>query len=83
MQSVHHLCSCARDASGMDATPTHHEAEARFRQLVEDAGAAPPDAVEYEPDSIVFLWHERQVAVVVDLADVCDAAGGLDSRPAS
>ena len=30
----------------------------------------PPDAVEYEPHGVTFLWHGQQVAVVVDFDDL-------------
>jgi hypothetical protein len=54
----------------MAITPIHREAEERFRELLESGGIAPPDEVEYEAASVVFLWHEPKVAVFVDLDDV-------------
>jgi hypothetical protein len=53
----------------MEITPAHRDAEARFRQLVADAGLDPPDAVTYERESVTFFWTEPRVAVVVDLDD--------------
>ena len=54
----------------MPASPRHKEVEAQFRQLIDDAQLEPPDAVEYAPESVVFLWNEPQVAVVVDLDEM-------------
>jgi hypothetical protein len=53
----------------MTTHPSHAEVEARMRALIDDAGLAPPDAVEHAPTSVVLLWHERKLAVVVDLDD--------------
>jgi hypothetical protein len=49
-------------------TSEHQRAETRFRELLASAGIAEPDAVEYEPGSVLFLWHDRKLAVFVDLA---------------
>ena len=51
---------------GMPCTPRHDEAEARFRELLESAELPGPDEVGYEPDSVVFYWHEPRLAVFVD-----------------
>ena len=51
-----------------------HTAEARMRDLLDDAGLPQPDEVEYRADEIVCLWHERKTAVVVELTP--DAATG-------
>jgi hypothetical protein len=53
----------------MDITPRHRSAETRFRHLVDDAGLDPPDAVEYDADSLTFFWNGPKVAVIVDLDD--------------
>lgn len=47
-------------------------------QLLEDAGLPLPDEVEYGEQCVRFLWHDRKVAVVVDLDDFdeIDANGG-------
>jgi hypothetical protein len=50
----------------MPITDKHREAESRFRKLLTDAALPPPDTVEYDPESVVFLWHEPKVAVFVD-----------------
>jgi hypothetical protein len=47
-------------------TSRHQEVETRFRALVADADLPPPDDVGYEPESVVFYWHEPKLAVVVD-----------------
>jgi hypothetical protein len=53
---------------------THADAEAQFRQVLVDNGLAAPDAVEYHPDELVFLWMQQKVAIVVDLDGGCSAA---------
>jgi hypothetical protein len=59
----------------MPTQPSHTEVEARMRALVEDAGLAPPDAVEHAPTSVVLLWHEQKLAVVVDLDEEGEPIG--------
>lgn len=44
-------------------------AERRMLDLLTDSGLPLPDAVEYGEASVRFLWHERRLAVVVDLED--------------
>ena len=56
----------------MEPTPRHQAAEASFRRLLEEGGLPQPDAVELRPDSLVFLWHESKLAVVVDLEEGAD-----------
>jgi hypothetical protein len=53
----------------MPPSTPHHEAEAAFRRLITDGELAEPDDVQYTDDSVVFLWREPQLAVVVDLED--------------
>lgn len=53
----------------MPITPEHRRTEARFRDLLAGADLPEPDAVEYEPESVLFLWHDRKLAVFVALAD--------------
>jgi hypothetical protein len=53
----------------MPPSTRHQQAEAAFRTLIEDSEIAEPDEVQYTDDSVVFLWHEPQLAVVVDLDD--------------
>lgn len=70
----------------MDLTPRHLEAEHRFRALLEAADLPAPDAVEYEPGSVLFLWHDDRLAVYVDLVDEFDEfddVGGAGAPPES
>jgi hypothetical protein len=53
----------------MDITPRHQEAETRFRTLLEEGGIEPPDAVEYDAESVTFFWTGPKLAVIVDLDD--------------
>ena len=50
-----------------DETPT--ATEMRFRELLASEGLAQPDAIERRPNELVFLWHDRKLAVVVELSD--------------
>jgi hypothetical protein len=54
------------------------QAERRMLRLLEDSGLPLPDEVEYGERCVRFLWHDRKIAVVVDLEDFdeIDAAGG-------
>jgi hypothetical protein len=63
----------------VQATARHRQIEARFRELVEVGELPEPDEVEYEPESVVFLWHEPKLAVVVDFDDP-PPAGVWDRR---
>lgn len=51
--------------------PDHHDAEQQMRELVREAGLPEPDEARYgfDPDEVVLLWHERKLAVAVDLED--------------
>jgi hypothetical protein len=49
------------------STERHELAERRVRGLMEDADLPAPDEVEYLADSVRFLWHDKKVAVVIDL----------------
>jgi hypothetical protein len=53
-------------------------AERRMLQLLEDAGLPAPDEVQYGESCVRLLWHDRKVAVVVELDDFdeIDAQGG-------
>jgi hypothetical protein len=53
-------------ARRVEATGRHLEIEARFRDLVAEAELPTPDDVGYEPESVVFYWHEPKLAVAVD-----------------
>ena len=52
--------------------------ERRMRTLLRDYGLPCPDEVRYGERCVRFLWHDRKVAVVVDLDDFdeIDADGG-------
>ena len=53
-------------------------AERRMLQLLDDVGLPRPDEVQYGETCVRFLWHDRKVAVVVDLDDFdeIEANGG-------
>lgn len=59
------------------------QAERHMLRLLEDYGLPLPDEVEYGESCVRFLWHDRKVAVVVDLDDFRDveANGGLSHDP--
>ena len=48
-------------------TPQHQSASDRLTMLLADSGLPAPDIIEYETDSIRFLWHDKKVCVVIDL----------------
>jgi hypothetical protein len=50
----------------MSATPRHEDVEAGFRALLDSADLPEPDDVGYEPDGVVFRWHEQKLVVFVD-----------------
>lgn len=52
----------------MPPTSQHLAAERAFRALLSDNDMLAPDEVEYEERSVVFLWTERKLAIVIDLA---------------
>jgi len=59
--------------------PTHAEAEERMRELIASGGLAEPDEVRYEfdPDEVVFVWHQPRLAVIVELEEAGDDADGM------
>jgi hypothetical protein len=61
----------------MASTTRHEAAEQAMRELLPSAGLPPPDDVEYEEASVVMLWYETKLAVVIDLED----GPGLGSGP--
>jgi hypothetical protein len=63
----------------MRITREHRDAESRFRELLDAAVLPEPDDVEYEPESVIFYWHEPRVAIFVDL----DGADSVDSLEAA
>lgn len=56
------------------------QAERRLLALLDDAGLPAPDEVQYGEACVRFLWHDRKVAVVVDLDEFeeLDEVGGYD-----
>jgi hypothetical protein len=57
-------------------TPDHRDAERRMRELVREAGLPQPDEVRdrFDPDEIVLMWHERKLAVVIELDEPAEDA---------
>jgi hypothetical protein len=53
----------------MQATAQHLDAEARFREILAAQDIPSPDEVGYEPESVVFYWHQPKVAVFIDFED--------------
>ena len=53
----------------MSSTDAHEAAERAMRELLSGEGLPQPDEVEYREASIVLLWHETKLAVVVDLEE--------------
>jgi hypothetical protein len=53
----------------MDTDTRAAETEARFRALLEGSDLPQPDVVEHLPGELLFLWHDRKLAVAVDLTD--------------
>jgi hypothetical protein len=51
----------------MATTSEHEAAERALRELLPRTGLPQPDEVEYREASVVFLWHETKLAVVIDL----------------
>src|SRR4051794_27817346 len=70
------FCTCNPRVTrtGADCLHAAHEstsrAEKAFRTLLEESDLPPPDDVSFDdPASVLFLWHERKLAVVIDLAE--------------
>jgi hypothetical protein len=53
----------------MHTPPTPAEAEAHLRQLLADNDMPQPDEVLHHPAEVVFLFHEKKLAVTVELTD--------------
>ena len=53
----------------MQPTPRHATVESRFRELIDTADLQPPDRVRYDPEAVVFIWDDQQLAVCVDFDD--------------
>jgi hypothetical protein len=50
-------------------------AERRMRELLNSVGLPEPDEVQYGHRSIRLLWHDRKVAVVVDVSELDEIDG--------
>ncbi len=61
----------------MPITSEHQAAERALRELLPSTGLPQPDEVEYRETSVVLLWHETKLAVVIDL----DGTTGDDMPP--
>lgn len=50
--------------------PTPQEVEDHFRNLLDEEGIPQPDEVEHDlaVGELLFLWHERKVAIVIELS---------------
>jgi hypothetical protein len=54
----------------MTTLPTRRDAELTLRQLLTQNGLPEPDELRpHEDGGILCLWHDRKVAVIVDLED--------------
>ena len=53
----------------MAITSEHEAAERAMRELLETEGLPQPDEVDYRETSILLLWHETKLAVVIDLEE--------------
>jgi hypothetical protein len=60
----------------MPPTSQHLAAERDFRTLLADNELPPPDEVEYDEASVVFVWREKKLVVVVDLDEPPNETGG-------
>jgi hypothetical protein len=67
--------------SGMAPIDKKHRAEQRMRALLDNAGLPDPDEVQYGQSSISLLWHDRKVAVVVDVSEFDEIDGNEGYRP--
>jgi hypothetical protein len=61
--------------SDMAPIDDKQKAERRMRELLDNAGVPGPDEVEYGDQCIRMLWHDRKVAVVVDVSDFDELDG--------
>ena len=51
-------------------TPTTAEAEERLRRLLAENDLPMPDEVVHRSAEVVFLYHRRQLAVVVEIDEL-------------
>jgi hypothetical protein len=66
---------------GMAPIDIKQRAERRIRALLDNAGLPEPDEVQYGQASIRLLWHDRKVAVVVDVSDFDEVDGNEGYLP--
>jgi hypothetical protein len=45
--------------------------ERSMRELLDGEGLQQPDEVDYAEASIVLLWHDAKLTVVIDVTDDC------------
>jgi hypothetical protein len=57
------------DAIPFPAAKRHEAAERAMREMLTGEGLPQPDEVEYREASVVLLWHETKLAVVIDLEE--------------
>jgi hypothetical protein len=80
VRSWHGACATCNGLRGslgrVPVTPRHRDVEAHFRALLESADLPVPDDVGYEPDAVVFYWHEPKLAVFVDFESGGEGGGG-------
>jgi hypothetical protein len=55
--------------------------ERRMESLLREYGLPLPDEVQYGEQCVRFLWHDRKVAVVVDLDDFDEIDSAGDHAP--
>ena len=64
----------------MASMDRREQCERRMMALLEDSGLPLPDEVDlfYEENSVLFMWSDQKVAVIVELDDFdeIDANGG-------
>jgi hypothetical protein len=54
----------------MPALDRHHQAEARFLDLLAEAGFPAPDEVAHLRRCLIFLWEPSKFVVLIDLDEL-------------
>lgn len=54
----------------MTPSDRHDQAEARFRDLLTEAGFPQPDEVAHLRTCLIFLWERSKSVVVIDLDEL-------------
>jgi hypothetical protein len=62
----------------MTSPDRHHQAEARFRDLLAEAGFPQPDEVAHLRRCLIFLWEPSKFVVLVDLDELPDGDDPFD-----